>query len=281
MEHTFVAVYIIPDTAGDAVFEILSALLDKHGFEGIFEGETGLIAYIEANKFEPMVLQSINSTLKTMGFSMQWKTEIIPEQNWNALWESNFEPVIIVNRCVIRAPFHETFGDFPLRITIEPKMSFGTGHHQTTRLMIEKMLQLDFRGRKVLDMGCGTGVLGILASLLGAIQVCCVDTDPWACENTLENCSLNLVSNIRVIRGDKEDIPDGKFDIVMANINRNVLIDQMSTYAGVVGKNGMLLMSGFLDEDLRSIELQAEKSGFIKEYSGTDEKWTLMLCKRI
>jgi ribosomal protein L11 methyltransferase len=281
MQNSFIAVDIVLHAAGNEFSEILSALLDNSGFQGIYESENGLIAYIAADKFEPSVLKTISSTLKAMGCAMEWKIESIPEQNWNALWESNYEPVIIGNRCVIRAPFHEPFDYYPIRITIEPKMSFGTGHHHTTRLMIEQMLQLDFKDKRVLDMGCGTGVLGILASMLGAASVCCIDTDTWAVENTSENCIRNNINNIRIIRGGREAIPDVRFDILLANINRNIIIEQLPDYSKVALTDSLLLISGIFQMDEAYIISTANKNGLMYQFSCSLDSWSVIICKRI
>jgi ribosomal protein L11 methyltransferase len=277
----YIALHIKLSPTNNEFTGILSALLDDKSFEGIYESENGLIAYIPAEKFESSVLITISHTLKAMGCSMEWNKETIPAQNWNRLWESNFDPVVIEDRCVIRAPFHESFNSIPIRITIEPKMSFGTGHHQTTRLMIEQMLEINFTDKKVLDMGCGTGVLGILASLLRADKVYCIDTDSWAYENTLENISKNLIDNITVIQGGKEAIPAEKFDILLANINRNIITDQLDIYGKVINNDGLLIISGFLEEDQAAIKLHAESSGFTKMSAKLLDNWMLMLCKRI
>jgi ribosomal protein L11 methyltransferase len=277
----YIAVQIRLDPYTTEFKEILFALLDHFAFEGMCENEAGIIAYIEDKKLELTSLKEIHHTLSSIDCSMEWTTEHIPSQNWNALWESNFEPVLIDKRCVIRAPFHASFSHIPICITIEPKMSFGTGHHQTTRLMIEEMLETDFKHKKVLDMGCGTGVLGILASRLNAATVTCIDNDTWAYQNTLENITKNNVSNVHVTHGGKETIPNVVFDIVLANINRNILIDQMADYAQVTSSGSLLLMSGILTEDSNSIIPLAEELGFQHQYTRSLNGWIMILCKRI
>lgn len=278
---SYTAVHVTLNPATNEFTEILYALFDIHAFEGINETTNGFIAYIPSAKLNQAALDEIFQSLMEIGCRMEWKTEEIPEQNWNILWESNFEPVIIDDQCVIRAPFHEPFTDIPIRITIEPKMSFGTGHHQTTRLMIGKMLQLDFQGRKVLDMGCGTGILGILASLLGAANVCCIDFDRWAYENTIENIARNSISNIKVIEGGKENIPNEIVDVVLANINRNVLIDLMPNFAHITQKESLLMLSGILEGDSAVIRNSAVANGFEYIESRLLTGWMMMLFKRI
>lgn len=274
------AVSITLDPATQEYAEILLALLDIHAFEGIVENHDSYTAYIRSTELENSILQEIAKSLLEIGCSMAWKLEYIPEQNWNKLWESNFEPVIVDDRCVIRAPFHDEFDNIPIRITIEPKMSFGTGHHQTTFLMIRQMLGLDFRGKKVLDMGCGTGVLGILASKLGAAEVCCIDSDRWAYENTLENVARNSSVNIVVIEGDKESLPAGKVDSILANINRNVLIDLMPDFNRITQKDSILMLSGILEEDTNVIRNLAEANGFKLKESRLLDGWMMMLFER-
>ena len=260
--------------------ELLSAMLDLHDFEGITEIENGLIGYMAEVDFYVEMLFEIRDVLNKAGCYIDWQIEQIPSQNWNALWESNFEPVLIGDHCIIRAPFHDPFNDIPIRITIEPKMSFGTGHHQTTRLMIEHMLECEFTGKKVLDMGCGTGVLGILASKLGALDVYCLDIDPWAHTNTRENIARNGAENMHAIQGGKESIPDKKFDFILANINRNVLMDQMPHYASITERGSKLLISGFLEEDAGVFIQNALSKDFSYKRSKVLNGWMSVLYER-
>jgi ribosomal protein L11 methyltransferase len=181
------------------------------------------------------------------------KEEILPDINWNEQWEKNFDPVIIEHRCAIRAPFHPPFNEKEYVRTIEPKMAFGTGHHETTSLMISAMLDLDFTGKTVLDMGCGTGVLGIFAAMKGAREVLAVDIDSWAYENAKENARLNNIE-MTVLKGGSEVLPEIEFDIILANINRNILIEQASEYNRVLNFCGRLFVSGFLLSDVEMLE---------------------------
>jgi ribosomal protein L11 methyltransferase len=260
--------------------EVLSALLDIYYFEGINEEESSLTAYIPSEKLQVEAMQEIKSTLAGLGCKLSWTHEDIAEQNWNKLWESNFEPVIIDTRCVVRAPFHREYPEILHRITIEPKMSFGTGHHATTRLMTEKILETDFKGKKILDIGCGTGILSILASMCGAENITAIDIDKWAFENTLENIQKNNISNIQVIQGGKESIPETKYDVILANINRNVLLDQMIDYSRLIKMGGLLLISGILIEDIEILKETAQIDGFYFNYEKILGNWVLLAFQR-
>lgn len=239
--------------------EILIALLDSIDFEGITEIDDGLIAYIPKEKYNVDLLYfTIESVFKKDEFS-EIRVEEVEEKNWNEIWESNFEPVLIDNRCVIRAPFHKDFTGTEFVITIEPKMAFGTGHHETTGMMISEMLNMNLSGKNVLDMGCGTGILGILAYLMKAQKVVCIDNDQWSVSNTLENAEKNNAI-LKVIHGSKEQIPNIKFDIILANINRNILLVQLSEYVLHLNNSGILLISGILKQDKQILVSEAIKS---------------------
>jgi ribosomal protein L11 methyltransferase len=214
------------------------------------------------------------------GCSISWEAENIPDQNWNMIWESNFDPITISNQCVIRAPFHQEFNDFSYQIIIEPKMSFGTGHHQTTRLMIEHMLELDFKDQIVLDMGCGTGILGILAALKNASKVVAVDIDKWAFENTMENAQKNNTRQITVLQGDTRAVITEQFDFILSNINRNILIEQMKDYSLMLKPTGNLLVSGILNADINSVREAAEKNRFTFIKYSELESWVAMMFER-
>lgn len=260
--------------------EILSAFLDSYNYEGIYEDSKTIIAYIPIENYSLNALNEIKSILKNIGCKLDWKLEDVSEQNWNLIWERNFEPVIISDQCVVRAPFHQEYPQIPLEIIIEPKMSFGTGHHQTTSLMIEQMLRIDFKNKTVLDMGCGTGVLGILASKLGASKVVAVDIDNWSYINTLENIERNSVKNMLVIQGGSECIPKEKYQIVLANINLNVLLDQINEYYNITEKGSILLLSGILREDQKVILEMAEKNFFKLQNKFEEDEWLMLMFVR-
>ena len=246
--------------------EILTSLLAEVNFESFVETEDELLAYIQAHNYvREKVKQLCNQ------FEVKFTEKQIPDQNWNAEWEKNFEPVLIAEKCYIRAPFHAPRPDYPFEIIIEPKMSFGTAHHETTALMIEVMMQMDFMGKKVLDMGCGTGILAILAYKMGAAEVEAIDNDPWAYNNAMENMEKNHVTAMTVKMGDVDAAGSG-YDILLANINRNVLISHLPEYSKCI-KKGELLMSGFYEEDLAMIRQAAELNAFIFDRHITKNRW--------
>ena len=239
------------------VIEILIAELNEIGFESYDEEEEGLKAYILEKFFDFDAVKKLQvNTLPNCTIDYSWK--VIETQNWNQVWEKSFNPIIIDNQCVIRAPFHKGTPKLKYEMIIEPKMSFGTGHHETTYLMLKTMLELDFKNQTVLDMGCGTGVLAIFAKLKGAKGVTAIDVDEWAYTNTLENIEKNNCHDINVLQGDASLLVGQKFDIILANINRNILMDDIPKYARVLKKEGILLLSGLYGRDLSMIKEEAE-----------------------
>jgi len=240
--------------------EILAAKLSLIGFEGFIDDEHVLQAYILEDAFSSGSLNDLIDEFSELGIALQYRFHRTPEQNWNEEWEKQYEPVVLREKLLIRAPFHDAGSDLLLTLVIEPKMSFGTGHHFTTRLMLETMLDLDFAGRSVLDMGCGTGVLGILASKLGAEHVLGVDNDQWAFENAIENTERNGVGNMTVKLGDSGVLGNEAFDYILANITRNILVRDMHVFAGHMKPGGMLVVSGFLSEDVQYVLNSAYES---------------------
>ncbi len=238
--------------------EILIAQLGELGFDSFVENPNQLLAYIPSeNLLEKDVVSLLKSSLNIDDFSLK-KVE---EQNWNAVWESSYEPVCFGDFCNIRAPFHEPVSDVKFDLVIEPKMSFGTAHHETTALMIEWLKTEPVKGKRVLDMGCGTGVLAILAKKLGAEFVEAIDNDTWAFENTKENIIRNETSEIIVELGDAENLKGKRFDLVIANINRNILIRDMAMYVQTMSKEAVVLLSGFYKSDLDAVEKTCVSNG--------------------
>ena len=231
--------------------DILMAELAEVGFESFVESETGFSAYIQKNDWNPQLLSQI-STLNAGKFNIIYEKEEIAPVNWNSEWEKNFEPIEIEGTVSIRAPFHEK-GQLKYNLIIEPKMSFGTGHHETTHLMVQHLLSLDLKGKEVLDMGCGTAVLAILAEKLGAKKIDAIDIDAWSFENSVENLERNDCKKINVYLGDASHLVDQKYDVIIANINRNILLADIPTYINVLKNNGLLLLSGFYTEDVAII----------------------------
>lgn len=241
--------------------DILTAELGELGFDAFVEAEDGFNAYIEEDQFSEEAMQEMlqhYAEYVTVAYTIQK----IERQNWNEEWERNFEPLFIGGQVSVRASFHPKPEQAKYDIVINPKMSFGTGHHETTTLMIENQLTLEHDGKRVLDMGCGTGILAIMAGELGASDIVAVEIEDWTVENARENAELNNYGQIDVRLGGAETIAGEKpFDIILANINRNVLLEDMPAYKAVLKPEGWLLLSGFYTEDLPAIQQRTEELG--------------------
>jgi ribosomal protein L11 methyltransferase len=261
---------------GQTEKDILAAMLSEAGYDGFEETGDELLAYIEEPKYDETELKNISSFTNSA-----FETTVIPAQNWNALWESNFEPVVVGDFCTIRAHFHDIAITTPHDIVITPKMSFGTGHHATTRLMISLMKELDFKDKAVLDFGAGTGVLAILAEKLGAREILAIDNDEWPVENAIENSSRNDCKHITVKMASLENVPGYKADIVLANINRHILLKYMATLRETLNQKGILLLSGILIEDVEALMQEAAKAGFSYISSADDMGWAAMRFEKI
>lgn len=264
---------------GDSVYaELIMARLGELGFESFEETGEGLLAYIPSSEFDPAILN--NPDLWPEGIDVEYTWAVIPEQNWNAVWEENFEPVTLAGRCHIRAPFHPVIPGIEYEIIIEPKMSFGTAHHETTALMIEYLLEEPVEGLTVLDMGSGTGVLAILAAMRGATDITAIDNDEWAYRNAIENVERNKSRGISVYLGDADLLNnDKKFDFIIANINRNILLKDIEVYCKSLEKGGTLLMSGFYFEDIAAISDAAALSGLTYQGHKERNKWVAVCYK--
>ena len=238
--------YFKTQTTEDYQQDLLINALGEIGFDTFEEVDGGFKAYIPAIEFDLEKLENRLAEFREM-FLFGYEVSLVPHKNWNELWEGNFEPITIKDQLFVRATFHQPRTDFPHEIVIDPKMAFGTGHHQTTSMMLELLLENNVAGRKVLDMGCGTGILAIMASKLGAMSVTAIDYDPVCYESTVENARLNHIENITSLCGSKEIIPNEQFDIILANINRNILLDQIADYARVLKPGGELYLSGFYE----------------------------------
>jgi len=260
--------------------EVLIALLSLEGYEGFLENEKSLTAYIPSNLFIEKTLEMLLSQLSTEN-SISYSIKTIREQNWNTVWENNFKPVLIENKVYIRAPFHVQNREAEFDIVIEPKMSFGTGHHETTSLMVGMILDIDHTGKTVLDAGCGTGILSILAEKMGASVVTAIDNDKWAYENTHENLLKNNCKRISVSHNELSErgIFSGKYDIVYANINRNAIENNLGFFNEVLKNSGILLISGFYNVDLEIIQAKITKPGFglVLENKRSQNNW--VACK--
>jgi len=241
--------------------DLLINELGEIGFDTFEEVEQGFKAYIPSADFNQELLDVHLEAYRSV-FDFSYEINLILQKNWNEVWESNFEAIQIRDKVFVRATFHQPKPEFDYEIVIDPKMAFGTGHHETTSMMMDMMLDADFNGKDVLDMGCGTGILAILASKLGAKDITAIDYDPVCYESTIENSALNDITNIKAICGSKEAIPDEQFDIILANINRNILLDQIWRYSEVLKQGGEIYFSGFYETpDLDIIKEEAENFG--------------------
>ncbi|RKR12391.1 [LSU ribosomal protein L11P]-lysine N-methyltransferase [Maribacter vaceletii] len=231
--------------------DILIAELGEIGFESFVENENGVLAYIQKTDWQESIVDGI-AILENENFKIEYKVKEIEQENWNATWEENFKPIQVGDACVVRAPFHDA-PKVDYDIVIEPKMSFGTGHHETTFMMLKHILENDFTGKSVLDMGSGTGVLAILAAMKGAAPVEAIDIDNWCYLNAKENVERNGFPNIKVLEGDASLLRGKKFDVIIANINRNILVADIPIYAKCLNAGASLFLSGFYLEDLDMI----------------------------
>lgn len=261
--------------------DILVAELAEAGFESFEFTDNGVKAYILNEQFNEKSVAEIIEQYKEI-FKISWSWGEIVPVNWNEEWERNYSPVVIDEICGIRAPFHDPGQDLRYDIVIEPKMSFGTAHHETTALMIRWLLEMDVAGKSVLDMGCGTGVLAVLAAMKGAEPVVAMDNYIWAYTNTIENAERNGMPQIEALHGDASLLEQlhRKFDVILANINRNVLVDDMNVYVSKLNSEGVLLMSGFLADDAHLINEEAVARGMKKVSSKDFNNWTSVLYKK-
>jgi len=237
--------------------EILIAQLGLEGFESFVENENGVTAYIQENDWNVEILNNIQ-ILNSNEFEITYKEEVIEQTNWNSEWEKNFNQIQVDDLVSIRAPFHEN-PNLKYDIVIEPKMSFGTGHHETTHMMVQQLLEMDLTDKKVLDMGCGTGILAIFAEMKGAQPIDAIDIDTWCYENSLENVERNNCKQISIFEGDASLLINKKYDVIIANINRNILLNDMKAYLNCLNDKGIILFSGFYQEDILIIDAEVSK----------------------
>ena len=249
--------------------DILLALLSSHQFESFLETETGVKAYFRQADWNTISLEQLTNNMPS-NFVVFYQITEIPYENWNQKWESSFDP-IVVGDYTIRAPFHPP-KTTAFELIIEPKMSFGTGHHQTTKLMMNTALQIEFENKHILDMGCGTGILGILASHLGAKDIMAVDIEPWCVKNTVENAFRNGCDQLLEACLGDIDVVTGTYDLIFANINRNTLLRHIPQYAQQLQHQGILLLSGFYVIDLEEITQKCvQNSLFLDEHTSLDD----------
>ncbi len=254
--------------------EILIAELGLVGFESFVENENGVIAYIQKEDDYNTILNDIY-VLKNDEFQISYNKEEIAQVNWNSEWEKNFNPIQVDNLVSVRAPFHQN-PNLKYDIVIEPKMSFGTGHHETTHLMIQHLIELDLEGKTVLDMGCGTGILAIFAEIKGAKLTDAIDIDEWCYKNTFDNLELNNCRRVDVYQGDASLLINKKYDLIIANINRNILLNDIKIYAKCLNNNGILLLSGFYQEDIPLIDSETSKSNLKLDKIRARNNWVAL-----
>ena len=246
--------------------EILVAELGELPFESFIDSDSGIVAYIQKQFWSENMLDDLH-ILSSPEFQVSYTIEEIDQVNWNEEWEKNFEAIEVDGICHVRAPFHpKTAAKYD--IVIEPKMSFGTGHHETTHMMIQHLLETDVAGKKTLDMGCGTAILAILAEMKGAQPIDAIDIDNWCYLNSIENATRNNCNQITVYEGDADLLIGKKYDLIIANINRNILLNDMQTYVDCLNKEGILLLSGFYNEDIPFIDASCTEKGltYVKKF---------------
>jgi ribosomal protein L11 methyltransferase len=259
MDYIEITCTLATDSNVSEVSEILIALLAELGFESFEESDNAVKAYISDSKFNAATLLELTEDYPKLIMSVD--TRRMKQENWNHIWESNFPMTEIAGRVVVFAPFHADIPDCEYRICIMPQMSFGTGHHETTSLMIELMLEYDILEKSVLDMGCGTGILAIFAAMKNARTVTAIDIDEWAYHNARENCERNQINHIEILQGDSSLLTNRNFDLILANINRNILLADMTSYVQCLPKGGILQVSGFYTSDFPEITAEATRNG--------------------
>ena len=262
----------ISETAND----IIAALTVDLGFESFVESPEGTTGYIPAHLYDEQALKDTLAAFPMPDTAIDFAAQEMEDKNWNEEWEKNFfEPIVVDSRCVIHSTFHKGYPKADFDIIINPQMAFGTGHHQTTRLIISYLLDTELKGKTVLDMGCGTSILAILASMRGATDLTAIDIDEWCVNNSIDNLALNHINNIKVFQGDASSLAtEGPFDVIIANINRNILLADMQYYVARMNKGGEIYFSGFYESDLPMIQAEAERLGLRYISHRVEKEWT-------
>jgi ribosomal protein L11 methyltransferase len=250
------------------------------GFDTFMETEKGFEAYTEGKKFDSDLLDSILEKYRHVSPLVFFRDEV-QKQNWNQEWEKNVEPIFVEDQCLVRAEFHKIEKKYPYEIIITPKMSFGTGHHQTTYLMLKNQMQVNHQNKIVMDAGCGTAILSIMASKLGAKKIEAFDIDEWSVINGKENAEINRCKNINIQQGKITELKfENNFEIILANINRNILLDEMKYYATALIPGGHLLLSGFYEKDIPDLKEQAQNFGLTELNRDNRETWACLLLQK-
>ncbi|NLZ94560.1 MAG: 50S ribosomal protein L11 methyltransferase [Bacteroidales bacterium] len=285
MKYIQLAIKITP--FDDTVTDILSFHLGSIGYDSFYINKKVLEAYIPEKDFSE---EELKETLRKLSkdlfvlfndIDIKYDFNLLEDENWNEEWEKNyFEPLVLSEKCLVRSSFHKVDKQYDYEITIDPKMAFGTGHHQTTYLMLQEILKLDLKDKAILDIGCGTAVLAVLASKMGAKYITAIDFDEWAYENAKENVLLNDISNVDVMLGEVDLVTNEEFDFIFANINRNVLLQDIKHYSKSLNNGGVLIMSGFYFNDVSAIKEECEKHGLSYKKTEQKDKWCAVLCAK-
>jgi len=273
MDSIYIA-YEFSVTPKNPATEILIAELGHVGFESFVENDTGVTAYIQKQEWNSNILDDLY-ILGSPEFKINYAYHEVIQTNWNKEWEKNFNPIQVDGQVSVRAPFHEN-PSLKYDIVIEPKMSFGTGHHETTHMMIQHLLALDLENKKVLDMGCGTGILAIFSEMKGAQPTEAIDIDSWCYQNSIENVQRNGCKHITVLEGDSSLLKGEKYDVIIANINRNILLSDMKIYTDCLHQEGILLLSGFYKDDIAIIESEVVKHGLVFDKMIQRNRWVAL-----
>lgn len=258
--------------------EVLIALLSVFPFDTFVEHESGFEGYIPENLFDNSIEADIE--VLTLNHQVAFTKEFIKSENWNETWESNFHPIIVDDFCGIRAEFHSNLVGVEHELVITPKMAFGTGHHETTFMVIQLMRGINFNGQSILDYGCGTGVLAILASKMGGAKIDAIDIEQAAWQNTIENCETNGIENVNSYKGELSILKDRTYGIVLANINRNVILESLETLSDILIPSGLFVISGILKTDHDLVFEAVKKNGFEHLKTIEKNKWLAMQWKR-
>ena len=280
--NDYMQVRLEVEPCSEVATDVLAAMLGEIGYESFVPDETGVTAFVPQGTYDEPQLEAVLAQFPLEGVKVTRQTTFVPGQDWNEEWEKNFfQPIVIGGRCVVHSSFHHDVPQAELDIVINPRMAFGTGHHETTGLMMSELLNMDLMGKRLLDMGCGTSILAILARMRGADPVDAVDIDEWCVNNSLENIELNGVDHIQVRQGDASILAEmGPYDVVLANINRNILLADMRQYVARMNPGATLLMSGFYEEDVPLIRAEGEQLGLTFVHQRSDKRWTLVKMEK-
>lgn len=267
----------------EIVKDVLSGVIADIGFESFVYNDNGMTAYIQQKTFSKEALDAVIADFPLENTTIRYEVRESEDKDWNKVWEDNFfTPIVIGDRCVIHSTFHKDVPSAEYDIVINPQMAFGTGHHETTSLILEELLNADLMGKSVLDMGCGTSILAILASMRGASKLLAVDIDNWCVENSKDNLVLNHITNIEVEEGDASILKDrGPFDVVIANINRNILTSDMHAYVERMNPGAVIYMSGFYVDDIPVIRAEAERNGLEFVHHNEKNRWADVMFRKL